>query len=86
MVDFGCAEGELVKRLQFQLKQFDEIAAVDLDAKCTSTTKSELKASVYDDYFLDRRTKNLTIDVYRGSCADFDARLADVDAVTMIEL
>ena len=39
-----------------------------------------------ESFFLERRPNPLTVNVMKGSIEEFDARLADVDAVTLIEV
>lgn len=70
----------------FTVSWVDTIVAVDLDMDCATKTAQILEMSSDDEYFVNIRRKNLTLDVYRGSITEFDARLADVDAVTMIEV
>lgn len=83
VVDFGCAEFKLFKFLK-SLNHIHHVFGVDVDESLMNRCHYEAKPMLYE--FLDRYSRNLTVDLFVGSIAEPDSRLVDVDAVICIEL
>ena len=83
IVDFGCAECKFLRTLK-TLPRAREIVGVDIDEPLIDYYGQCLEPLIADH--LCRRQTPLKFITMRGSVAEFDHRLFDVDAVTAIEL
>lgn len=83
VVDFGCSTGKLFIHLK-QLQQLTHYAAVDISYSCLESAYREARPLAWD--LVHRRCHTLTCQLFRGSVADKDPRVAGFDVVTCIEL
>ncbi|XP_064616827.1 small RNA 2'-O-methyltransferase-like [Liolophura sinensis] len=83
VVDFGCAECQIMMYLR-QVACLERIGLVDRDVVTLELSKHKIQPLITDH--LDPRDNPLTVEMYLGSVTDYDPRVAQCDAVTMIEL
>ncbi len=84
VVDFGCAECKFLRRLKL-LPYLREAVGVDLDFGLLEEC-AEWTAPIPHDFLDPREHTQLDMHLMHGSVAENDARLANADAVTAIEL
>jgi hypothetical protein len=60
------------------------ISLVDIDSSTLEVNKHRIRPHCYD--YLQKRKNPLHIQIFDGSATKFDERLADYDAVVMVEL
>lgn len=83
IADFGCAEGKFLRFLK-KLSNVEEISCIDCNDYCLEQCIYESRPLAWD--FIFGRSKELNINVYKGSVAQTDSRLIGYDAITCIEL
>ena len=83
MVDFGCADCQVLPHYKC-VQSIDEVAGVYLDGDVIERHRHMARPLNAD--YLQKRQTPLTVRLFCGSITEFDARLADYDAVTMIEV
>ena len=83
IADFGCAEGKFVRRLK-KLVNVEEIALIDSDDFTLDLCLYEARPLNYD--FLFGRSKELKLNVFKGSVSQRDSCLKGFDAITCLEL
>ena len=85
MIDFGCAECKFIKILRDGLPRVREIIGIDYDLELLEYCKRFIEP-LYINYLEPRTQTPLDLLLMHGDVAAFDKRLAEVDAVTAIEL
>jgi len=79
----GCAECRAL-RVYRDIDSMQRIVGVDIDRQLLVDSTNHLSPVVSD--YLFRRSKPLTVELYRGSLVDRDQRLKSIEAVTLIEV
>ena len=85
VVDLGCAECKLLRRLGPALPALREAVGVDVDRGLLEDAARWTEPVVYN-HLVPRQKTRLDMHLMAGSAAEYDARLAGADAVTAIEL
>lgn len=83
MCDYGCAEGRALAIFR-AVDTIQRLIGVDVDRKLLVDYCRRLDPLISD--FLFRRSTPLHIELFYGSLLDYDHRLNDIDAVTLIEV
>lgn len=83
MCDYGCAEGRALAVFR-SVDTIQRLIGVDVDRKLLVDYCRRLDPLISD--FLFRRRNPLHIELFHGSLLDYDYRLNDIDAVTLIEV
>lgn len=79
VIDLGCGEGRLLKRL-LEERVFDRISGADVSVRCLEIAKDRLR---YDDLPEKQRRK---IDLFQASVVYRDARFSGFDAAVLVEV
>ena len=83
VVDFGSAECKVFRYL-LNTATVTSVTLVDIDRQLLEMSKWCIRPMTCD--YICRRAKPFTVKIFEGSVTEFDSRLEDVDAVTMIEV
>ena len=83
VTDFGCAECRAV-RLFRDVQSVKRIVGVDIDRQLLVDSLYRIRPLTSE--YLFRRVQPLMVEIFHGNLLDWDDRLADMDAVTMIEV
>lgn len=83
IADLGCSRGHLIPYLK-TLPSLKRIVCVDSDLEALYFTIKSAEPTDWDR--INRRRHPLSIEIYHGNAAEWDPRIADVDAVVAVEL
>lgn len=82
VVDFGCSECGIFRHMK-EVASLLRISLVDIDSSTLEVNKHRIRPHCYD--YLQKRKNPLHVQVFDGSATKLDKRLADYDAVVMVE-
>ncbi|XP_014666523.1 PREDICTED: small RNA 2'-O-methyltransferase-like [Priapulus caudatus] len=83
VADFGCSNCKMLKYMK-KIKDIRKLIGVDIDRNILKQYSFRIEPSLWEHVHV--RSSPLTTQLFCGSIAEFDKRLADVDAVTMVEV
>ena len=83
VVDLGCGSCQLIRKVK-NLPLVEEISGVDVDAVTLNLSASHCRPLTTD--FLCPRARPLKMSLYLGDLTEFDFRIANADAVTLVEV
>ncbi|XP_019640794.1 PREDICTED: small RNA 2'-O-methyltransferase-like [Branchiostoma belcheri] len=83
LVDFGCAEGKLIRFLKPE-ESLEQLIGIDIEGEILESIQGVIRPLLSD--YVQPRQRPFTVGLYQGSIAECDDRFREYDMVTCVEV